>query len=578
MFDSISKFSPRKRLAFDSGIIFLFSLLVCLPILLDGIPSSMDIPQQYQMAQSFYDSILNGEFYPSWANQPNYGYGDVSVRFYPPLTYYILSFFRFLVGNWFDASCLFFISLFFVSGLGVYLFAKERFSATASLVAAIVYIWLPYHVMQIYIGGLFAEFTAAAIMPFCLLFVNRVCEKGRLIDICGLALFFGLILITHLPTTVIASLSLFVYSLFTLRKANFFQSVGKLGVSVFLSFLMSSFYLVRMITELDYVKHSGDAFSTGNYSYKTQFVFSYYFPFLDVTQTSAFASFNVMAILAFGILLPGLIYYYRQSKRNEISSLANVIAMTFFGLIMATPISLVVWEMFPLLQKIQFPFRWLTVFTLGTAILSAASFSLALEYYKTPKRYLSIIIFGLLFISMPYNYGKMMNPYVTYPRFFLNSLTNGFKSQPSYECWWTTWAQKSEDERVKHKTPRPDFLPDKVSVNERTFEVKTWNATERIFTINEGQSGKGFVATLYYPHWKATINGRPVEVTAGETGLISFPVPAEKSEVRLFFQEPSHVIKTYYLSGFAWFFLFILLLGGSYKVFKSQPSNPLNVE
>lgn len=557
MLNTISKFSPRKRFAFDLSIILFFSILICVPILLDGIPSSMDIPQQYQMAQSFYDSIMNGVIYPSWADQPNYGYGDVSVRFYPPLVYYILAFFRYVAGNWFDASCLFFISLFFISGVGVYLFAKERFSATASLIAAITYIWLPYHVLQIYIGSLFAEFTAAAILPFCLLFINRVCEKGRFLDVLSLAVSVALIFLTHLPTSLIASLTFLIYAIFTIKKAQFFPTLVKLAVSAFLSFLMSGFYLIKVLTELGYVKHSQETFSTGFYSYKTQFVFSYLFPFTDATTSLPTALMNMSAMIMLGILIPGLIYCYRK---KEIESLANVVAITFFSLVMSMPISILIWEFLPILQKIQFPFRWLTVFTFGTAIFAAAAFNWAMECYKTPKRYISIIIFGLLTLSVAYDYGRMMNPYVTYPRDFLNRLTNGFKTIPSCECWWTVWAKKPPVKEGEGESNRPDFLPEKVVVNGRTFEVKTWAANERIFTVNDGDAGDAAVATLYYPHWKAEINGQPTEVVSGATGLITFPIPAEKSEIRLYFQEPSQVTTFQYVSFFAWLAVFTLLL------------------
>ncbi|MEK7723251.1 MAG: 6-pyruvoyl-tetrahydropterin synthase-related protein [Acidobacteriota bacterium] len=556
MLESIQNLTHRKRIIFDSGIILLASILVCLPIILNGVPATQDIPQQYQFAQNFYDSIMNGTLYPSWADQPNLGYGDVSVRFYPPLTYYILSFFRYLTGNWFDASCLFFISLYFLSGLGVYSFCKQYFSSTASLIAGITYIWLPYHVMQIYLGGVFAEFTAAAIIPFCLLFINRVCKKGRLIDMCGLTFTFALILLTHLPTSVFASLTFFIYSLFTIERKNFLSSVFKLGASVSFSVLLSSFYLVRMITEFDWVKHSGDAFSTGDYSYKTQFVFSYFFPFLEIKHASATAGFNIISLLTIGILLPGIVYCYRE----KIFSLKNIVVITFLGLFMASPMSLIIWDLFQLLQKIQFPFRWLTIFTLGAAILSAASFSLAIEYFKTPKRYLSLLLVGVSLLTITFNYNSLMSSDITFPRFFLNNITARFKTMPSYECWWTNWAQKS-----KTNEKRPEFIADKIDSGNRKFEIKKWSATERIFTVNEGESTQILVATLYYPHWKATVNGNPVEITPNEGGLISIPLSNEKSEVHIFFQEPLHVMRAFYISGFAWIIFLVLFFYSTKK-------------
>ncbi len=565
MLNTISKFISQKRTAFDLSIILLFSILACLPILLNGIPSSMDIPQQYQLAQSFYDSILNGQVYPGWADQPNYGYGDVSVRFYPLLAYYILSFFRYLSGNWFDASCLFFITLYFVSGIGVYFFARENSSPAASLFAAIAYIWLPYHILEIYIGSLFAESTAMAILPFCLLFINRVCRNGRLIDICGLAVSFGLILISHLPTSIIASMTLLIYSLFTINWKNYLKNILKLAVSVFFSFLMSSFYLVKIITEMNNVQHATEAYSTGTYSYKGHFILSYLFPFAEIRTSSPSSLMNLTAVISIAVLIPGMIFYFRRKKKDKINSLTNVATVTIFSFIMATPLSIFIWELLPILQKIQFPFRWLTIFTLGTAIFAAEGFKWATECFKTPKRYVSFLIFGLLLFCFVFDYFKMMNSELTYPRTYFNGIVSRFKPMPSYKCWWTVWAKGASNQNDQNSTERTAYILGNIAADNRTFEIKDWSAIERSFVINEGEAENAVVATLYYPHWKATVNGQPVEVTSGETGLINIPIPAEKADVRLYFQEPPHIITAFYISGFAWIISLLALAFGLFK-------------
>jgi uncharacterized membrane protein len=260
MLKTIANLNKRNRFFFDLGIIFLTSILVMLPILIGGIPDSQDIPQQYQFAQTFYHSLINGEYYPSWAATPNYGYGDVSVRFYPPLAYFILSFFRFVSGNWYDASLLFFTFLYFLSGVGIYLWAREKLSENSALFGAIVYILLPYHVMQVYIGAVFSEFTAVAILPFCFLFITRVCERGKPLDVCGLALGYGLLTFTHLPTTITASITFAVYALLSIKKENFVQTIFKLVLSVGFGLLLSSFYWVRMVSEMNFLKHNGEAY------------------------------------------------------------------------------------------------------------------------------------------------------------------------------------------------------------------------------------------------------------------------------------------------------------------------------
>ena len=559
MLSAIAKLSQRNRLFFDLGIILFFSILVTLPMYLKGIGGGNDMPQHFQFAQTYYEALLNGNFYPSWAYQPNYGYGDVSVRFYPPLTYYCLAFFRILSGNWFDATCLTFLALFFASGVGIYLWAKEWFTAKASLVGALVYIFLPYHLNQIYRASMLAEFAAAAILPFCFLYAARVCQKGRLTDICGLALSFALLILTHLPTTVMASLTLFLYCLFSLKKTTYFQTIFKLAVSVLISLLLSSFYWVKMVTELNFVKHNTEAFSTDYYSFKSHFIGLSVISFGDVKAAPTASFLDIMILVMLGILFSNMLLYFVKARETKYYPITNVAVITIFSLFMTSPLSLKVWESIELLQKIQFPWRWMTIITLGTSIFAAAGFEAFLEYFKTQKRFLSLIALGFLLVAVPYNSLKIMDTTFNYPKEYFNGLVERLKSSPSFECWWTVWTKKTDKEIPKFGFPFPELLPEKLVINNRQTEFKTWKATERVISIKSGEAGQATLATLYYPHWKAVINGQPAEVTSSETGLISFPVPAEETDVYLHFQEPQKVLIGFYISGLAWI-LFLSLL------------------
>src|ERR1043166_4640354 len=79
-------------------------LIGSLALYLKGIPYGVDLPHHYRLAQGFFESIKGGDFYPSWLSFTNGGYGDPSVRFYPPALYYILSFCRLLTGDWYLAT------------------------------------------------------------------------------------------------------------------------------------------------------------------------------------------------------------------------------------------------------------------------------------------------------------------------------------------------------------------------------------------------------------------------------------------------------------------------------------------
>src|SRR3954463_15105616 len=98
-------FRVRRKIRFPAWLLVVgIGLIVCVPIFLYGVPYSGDVRHHYRLAQCFYDSITSGDPYPSWLSFTNGGYGDPSVRFYPPALSYLLACFRLLTGDWYWAS------------------------------------------------------------------------------------------------------------------------------------------------------------------------------------------------------------------------------------------------------------------------------------------------------------------------------------------------------------------------------------------------------------------------------------------------------------------------------------------
>src|SRR5262249_11773314 len=117
--------SGRQRKLIDIAAIFGSAVLVTLPILLWGIPTGNDLPQHFQFAVTIRNSVEHGVLLPSWAADVNGGFGDAGVRFYPPLSYYVLDVFEWTFGDWFYATAATVCLMFFVGGIGVYLWCRE---------------------------------------------------------------------------------------------------------------------------------------------------------------------------------------------------------------------------------------------------------------------------------------------------------------------------------------------------------------------------------------------------------------------------------------------------------------------
>jgi len=230
-------------------VIILAGIVALIPLIFWGIPSGGDFANHYRFALPFYDSLRGGHLYPGWLAESNYGFGDARFRFYPPGLYYVLALLKMLMG-WYSASVLAFMLLSVMGGLGTYFWARGSYPAKVAMWAGVIYTIAPYHLNQLYQASLLSEYAACAVLPFVFAFVERVCRRRRSVDIGGLAAAYALLVLTHLPLTVIGSLSVLVYALFLLRRDRLWSTVARLAVGVAAGLAASAFFWTTRATLL----------------------------------------------------------------------------------------------------------------------------------------------------------------------------------------------------------------------------------------------------------------------------------------------------------------------------------------
>jgi len=531
-------------------MIALLAALAMLPSLYSGITSGNDMAQHYQFAVTAYDSLVSGQIYPSIAGTMNHGLGDVSFRFYPPLSYYVLASVYLLVHDWYIASLFSFFLVFFVGGTGVYLWAKEEFSSAQSLLAAGIFIFAPFHLNEIYNNFLLAEFSASAIIPFCFLFLTRVVRRGGLLDVLGLAISYALLVLTHLPSTVICSIALLIHGLVLLKSSPVKRSLLNLSIAVTLGLAMSSFYWLRMLTEIDWVKHSGELYSSGIWGYQTNFLFApgRLINFQDDSLNLWLADLMLLAMLLLSV--PTIVFLVR--KRTQMSSYVSaVLAVFVLTVFMTSPLSEQVWANVSFLQKVQFPWRWLAVLSgVGSVFASIGLFKVS-DALKNSRSIVLPIAIGSMIIVYVFTSAVVVKGAVYNSRDGFNLSIENLNGRETFEGWWPTWAQPAAFSREQ-----------KISLSGRENSIVEWTPSEKEFVVQPGVGETAAVAALYYPHWTASINGRPVPVSPTETGLITIEIPPELSQVDLKFEEPLKIKAAFGISGLAWLTTVILVIIG----------------
>lgn len=501
-----------RRVAFVAAV----SIFALVPALFFGIPSNRDLSNHFRFALPFYDAIIGGDLYPGWLAESNSGYGDPSFRFYPPALYYLLGVFRLATGEWYFATLLTFALVSAAGGLGIYFWANSVLPSSQAVWVGLIYALAPYHLNQLYQATMLAEWAGSAVLPFVFAFLERICARGRWRDVAGFASCYALLVLTHLPLTIIGSIALFVYALARMESGRRLQALGKLSLAAVLGLGASSIYWVTMISELRWIGIN-ETYRDASVDYRFNFLLSTLSPDnLNVWWM------NILALMTLLLSAP-LVLLLRHRRPH----LKPVIVLTSFALFMALPLSRPIWQLLSPLQQTQFPWRWLALISMGAAVLTAAALPLLDHSAGTTARVKRLVILGAMGISVAFTLSHVVREAKFLPRQDFEKTLTGVRGTPSVNYWFPIWASSSAAPMTAA-----------VEAAGRTVSIASWTAENRRFTVNAGAPTEARIRTFYYPHWTATSNGQVLNTRPDKDGALLVSLPRQAASVELSFKEP----------------------------------------
>ena len=502
------------------AIVVAVSILVIVPAIVWGIPSNLDLTNHFRFALPFYDAIAGGNLYPGWLAESNGGYGDPSFRFYPPALYYLLAASRFVIGNWYGATLAAFVTLSIVSGLGMYFWSKSILPSQGAMWASFFYALAPYHLNQLYQATLLAEWAGSAVLPFVFGFVERVCERGKARDIAGLALSFGILVFTHLPLTVIGSFALLAYAVVRIHGPSKIRTIAKLTLGAALGLIASAVYWVTMVSEMRWIRvNEINPIASAHYS--NNFILSTFSP-----DNLSVWWMNILLMMTLLLFVPALLLLSKRSTSPR-KAMRPVVALTAFALFMSVPLSRPIWWLLKPLQETQFPWRWMTLISMGGAILAAAGLPLISSSVKISDRAKRIAIIGAITFSIVFTGAHVVREAQCFPGRSFESMLTAVRGTSSVNYWIPIWSRAEV---------RP--MATQVEVADRTVTVNAWAPEHREFSVTAGPATEARVKTFYYPHWTAKNDSIDLPTRADDDGALLISLPANATSVELDFREP----------------------------------------
>ncbi len=550
----------------------LVGIIVMLPTLLGGIPVGADFDNHFRFVLPFYEEIAKGNLIPTWLAESNSGLGDLRFRVYPPLIYYLLCLFKIITNDWYLATIVTFTFSSVVGSLGVYFWTKQTLSNQTSFLSAVIFAILPYHLTQFFQASLLAEYWAMSLIPYSFLFIERIFDKEKNTDLSQIifnvfcmGILFSLIIISHIPTTVITSLSLGLYSLLLVDWKHYKKALLHSVLGIFSALILSSWFWVKVLTELRLIQ-AGINVSSQYYDYRNNFIFS---PFSLDNLNVWFANVNV--VLNIGLFLPVLLILWRILTKNPTDLMSKFfldgnkkfkdrlfasLVLAFLTFLMMTDLSRPLWLFIPKLKDIQFPFRWLTITSIIICPMIALSIQVWVERIKKNNLRISYFVLPLGFLfAFTYSIYDLViySDYINRQAF--SEKLEKIRGSRSFTDWLPVGAKE-----LKDITP----IKEDVEAGIRQVKINNWESERRNFSISAGDESEVKVKTYFYPLWHAfrIDNGEkmPLPLSKDKDGIMTISIPSNALNIELLIVENKIVSFFSWISAIGWITVNILII------------------
>ena len=578
-----------------------FSLFAVAPFLLPGYFWGANDARHHVYFLFEYDRVVqDGVWWPRWSPDFAFGYGYPFFNIYGLFSHFLaevlLHFFGFSTTGAVEA--VFALSIFGSAG-AMYAFARTWVGRQGGLIAALVYVYAPYHLLNLYVRANLAESMAFVWLPLCLWASREVILRPGYRWVVLLAVSYGGLMLTSNLVIVLFSPLLGIYLLVlaviydrdmvttappritgTPHLASqpwyrwIWQTIVRLipaGLGLMAGLGLSAIFWLPMAIERQYVRL--DQWFDGRYDYRGNFVFLYqlFSPQWgygisqpgpdDPIGFQIGAAALVLAVL--GVLLT-----WRRIGRQR-GEIACFVAAALGATLVATTWGRALWEV-PLLGTFlgfaQFPWRWFGITTLCVSLLAGLIVHPQIRELDNNLRTgnaLSLPLLALISVVILSSY-PLLQVEITDPVEGPVSLAGLMRFQRSSDemtgstAWvkeiptWSPMAGYYLDQDEAGQA----VMPVETKLDYGPFDYKTFAADsiahntlmEQIYFFNAtGHEQRVIFNHFYYPGWTAYLldgrDGQPVtEVPIipeeeGTLGRMTVPVPEGDGYLLLRFED-----------------------------------------
>ncbi|MGA9768115.1 MAG: 6-pyruvoyl-tetrahydropterin synthase-related protein [Blastocatellia bacterium] len=505
--------SLRRRIIATLILVAIASSLPFFYAAQGNLPEAGDLIIHWPRMLMFDEALRSGVWYPRWLGGMNYGYGAATTMFYAPVVYYSLSAAHAVLGDWARSVEAVVLLAAMGSAATLYFYARSFLSRAASAVASVLYLLLPYRLIDLYHRGALAELIAFVWMPLVMLMLDGAVKRPGARRIVSGAIFYGLLIVTHPPVAYAFSVSLAVFIAVRAVRSKSWRPVLSGSLICMLGSALSAFYWVPAILEVGYVNQSVTDLFDNNRGYVT-----------DLLVGSTFEKLIAATVIVTGLLFFFFVVFARN-RSQEPSPNHHVFAWTIAGFIsifVMLPVAAPLVRVMPGISGMAFLWRWLAITTFATSMLGGAAFEkLRIENIGRTGRDLfavtltvAALIFGIISCACASNLRLQ----------FVAPI----------DCVEQDFTPKdAPDVRALPVAGAFQMLSDSPDSSARLIE---WKPQERVIEVLAATGDTLHVYSFMFPGWRAFVDDLPVPVeTHPDLKTMLIDVPQGSHTIKLIF-------------------------------------------
>ncbi|MCM8787858.1 MAG: 6-pyruvoyl-tetrahydropterin synthase-related protein [Candidatus Omnitrophica bacterium] len=497
-------------------VLFFSSILIIDPLLKKGIFTAHDIETNITYFGAFYNSLTEGNIFPRWSGNIANLYGSPTSMFFYPFSYYLSAPIRLLGFSLIDTTKIYLFLTFIGSSLFMYLWLKRHVNTLSAVLGAILYVYAPYRINDIYARGSVAENTAFVFVPLVVYAIDLLWEKLSIKRMIFLALILAAFILSHPFMLIVFAPFYLLYLLFL--KPNLRKIIYLTASSVF-SLLVTAFYTIPLVFENKYTHYDISPFNGKGYAEQFLTIEKLIMPvwnFIDIKGKLEYQTYQI-GLLQIGLFLISIIslifLWRRKGQRQKVMFLPILGIINFFlSIFLMLPMSDFVYKIFSFLQRIEFPWRYLALNLFAVAVFTGGIFNL-LHQTMTKIAILAVMLLGF-YLYLPYSkghdYKTISDDYYLYN---IKENTDGFATLPK-------WAAQPDSYDRK-----PDRY--KVISGEAKLTPLFRTSTKHIFIVEATTTSRIADLTFYFPGWNVFLDKKPVDIEFQDPnyrGIITFNV------------------------------------------------------